>query len=432
MGDDTAAAVFSEHRRPLYNYFKQRFAQVTNPAIDHLRERHVMSLRTLLGPRDPVLWERPEGGALLEYETFLMFKPPGGTFLDATFPASEGADGLRRAIASLAEGAERAATTGSAILVISDENVSAERAPVPSLLAVGAVNTALLKAGHRTRTSIVVQTDDARESHHFACLLGYGAEAIYPRLALATVAGLAAGGRARDADPADALIAYKQAIEEGVLKVLSKMGISCVDSYRGAQIFDAVGIAREVVDLCFEATPSPIGGLGFEDIAADVLARHADAYGAVEQPKLANPGYVKFHKGGEYHATNPVAVRSLHEFVDPGLQYLKSTAAAEGDDTDAVEAEAVAASHTQQQAAHVLHQAITGDPDFDRYLRFAELVNSRPPTEPRDLLEMVPAEPPIPVDEVEPAAEIVKRFSTGAISHGATGTETHETLAAAL
>ncbi len=431
MGDDTPLPPFSEHRRPLFSFFKQRFAQVTNPAIDHLRERFVMSLRTLLGPRDPLLWERPEGAALLEYDSFFLFRPPGGVVLDATWPVEDGPGGLRRAVEHLAEVAVNAAQHGSGILVISDENAGQELAPIPSLMAVGAANTALLRAGHRTRTSIVVQTDEARESHHFACLLGYGAEAIYPRLALATIGELAAGGRARDANPADALIAYKSAIEEGVLKVLSKMGISCVDSYRGAQIFDAIGIAQEVIDVSFEDTPSPIGGLGFDDIAADVLARHGDAYDAAEpQPKLANPGYVKFHKGGEYHATNPFAVRALHELVDPGLQHLKSTAAA--DEGELEEAEAVTASDTQQQAAHLLHEAITGDPDYDRYLRFAQLVNSRLPTEPRDLLDMLPVGPPVPVEDVEPASEIVKRFSTGAISHGAIGAEAHETLAIAF
>jgi len=431
MGDDTAAAVFSEHRRPLYNFFKQRFAQVTNPAIDHLRERHVMSLRTLLGPRDPVLWERPEGGALLEYETFLLFKAPGGTFLDATFPASEGADGLRAAIASLAEGAERAATTGSAILVISDENVSAERAPVPSLLAVGAVNTALLKAGHRTRTSIVVQTDDARESHHFACLLGYGAEAIYPRLALATVSQLASGGRTRDiASPEQALLNYRTAAEEGVLKILSKMGISCVDSYRGAQIFDAVGLSQEVIDLCFEGTPSPVGGVGFEEIAADVLARHAEAFGG-EAAKLANPGFIKFHRDGEYHQTNPNVVRHLHETVDPGLAHLKSTKAGDEEGEEEVD---LTESDTDagEKAAHVLQSAIGADPSYDQYLKFARMVNERPPAAIRDLLEMVPAAEPIPLAEVEPVGDIAHRFSTGAISHGAISKEAHETLAIAL
>ena len=429
MGDDTPLPPFSEHRRPLYHFFKQRFAQVTNPAIDHLRERFVMSLRTLLGPRDPLLWERPEGAALLEYETFFLFRPPGGVFLDATWPVEKGPSGLRSAIESLAHAAVQAAAHGSGILVISDEHADQDRAPIPSLLAVGAVNTALLRAGHRTRTSIVVQTDDARESHHFACLLGYGAEAIYPRLALATVASLVSGGRARDVDLSDALLQYRAAVEEGVLKVLSKMGISCVDSYRGAQIFDAIGIAQDVIDLCFEGTPSPIGGLSFEDIAADVLARHAEAYGA-PTPKLANPGLVKFHKGGEYHATNPTAVRALHETVDPGLGRLKSTAAADG--SDAEEAEAVAESDHDQKVAHALHRAVEDGGDWDRYVRFAELVNSRPATEIRDLLDLVPAGPPVPLDEVEPASEIVKRFSTGAISHGAIGAEAHETLSVAF
>jgi glutamate synthase domain-containing protein 2/glutamate synthase domain-containing protein 1/glutamate synthase domain-containing protein 3 len=430
MGDDTPLAVFSEHRRPLYNYFKQRFAQVTNPAIDHLRERFVMSLRTLLGPRDPLLWERPEAAALLEYETFFLFRPPGGVFLDATWPVAEGPDGLRRALVALAEAAVKAAQHGSGILVVSDENVSPERAPIPSLMAVGAVNTALLRAGHRTRASIVVQTDDARESHHFACLLGYGAEAIYPRLALATVASLAAAGRARDvASPEQAMLQYRAAVEEGVLKVLSKMGISCVDSYRGAQIFDAVGLAQEVIDLCFEGTPSPLGGIGFREIALDVLARHAEAFGPA--PRLANPGFIKFHRGGEYHATNPAVVRALHQTVDPSGEALRSTQAAEDDDASEEE-QAPAELAREQRAAHALHRAVRNPGDWALYERFAALVNERPPTEPRDLLEPVPAGPPVPLEEVEPASEILKRFSTGAISHGAISKEAHETLAVAF
>jgi glutamate synthase (ferredoxin) len=432
MGDDTPPAVFSEHRRPLYNYFKQRFAQVTNPAIDHLRERFVMSLRTLLGPRDPLLWERPETAALLEYDTFLLFRPPGGVHLDATFPVEEGPAGLRVAVEHLAEAAVQAARNGSGIIVISDEAAGAERAPIPSLLAVGAVNTALLRAGHRTRTSIVLQTDDARESHHFACLLGYGAEAIYPRLALATVASLAASGRAREVgSPEEALLRYRAAVEEGVLKVLSKMGISTIDSYRGAQIFDAVGISPDVIDLCFEGTPSPLGGIGFEDVAADVLERHAEAYG-VQTPKLANPGFVKFHRGGEYHATNPNVVRALHGTVDPGGEVLKSTAA--GDDEEAEEGVAEAAeADTQMAQAHALQRAVKATaPTYELYERFAEMVNGRTPTEPRDLLELVPAGSPVPLGEVEPASAITRRFSTGAISHGAISKEAHETLALAL
>ncbi|HEX9775832.1 MAG TPA: glutamate synthase-related protein [Actinomycetota bacterium] len=434
MGDDTALAPLAAYRRPLYNYFKQRFAQVTNPAIDHLRERHVMSIRTVLGPRDPVLWERPEGGALLEYDTFLLFKPPGGTYLDATFPVAEGPAGLQRVIEALGDAAVRAAVTGSAILIVSDENVGADRAPVPSLLAVGAVRNALVRAGHRTRSSIVVQTDDARESHHFACLLGYGAEAIYPRLALATVAALAAGGRARDVDsPEQALLNFRSAIEEGVLKIMSKMGISTVDSYRGSQIFDITGLNAEVVSACFAGTPSPVGGIGFERIARDALARHADAYGA-ERPALANPGFVKFRSDGEYHMTEPNVVRALHNTVDPGLTRLKSTKAGDGEDegAPAEEAPAGAAPAAETADAHVLQRAITGDPSYELYERFAARVNGREPAALRDLLEPVPAAKPIPLSEVEPATSIATRFSTGAISHGAISAEAHETLAVAM
>ncbi|MFY9589067.1 MAG: glutamate synthase-related protein, partial [Actinomycetota bacterium] len=438
MGDDTPLAIMSDQKRPLYHYFKQRFAQVTNPAIDHLRERFVMSLRTLIGPRDPLLWERPESAALHEYETFLLFRPPGGVFLDATFSVAEGPQGLRAAVEALADAAVKTAQHGSGIVLVSDENVAPDRAPIPSLMAVGAVNTALLRAGHRTRTSIVVQTDDARESHHFACLLGYGAEAIYPRLALASVASIASAGRARDvASPEQAMLQYRSAIEEGVLKVLSKMGISCVDSYRGAQIFDAIGLAQDVVDVCFEGTPSPLGGISFEEIAAEILARHAEAFGD-QTPKLSNPGLIKFHRAGEYHATNPNVVRALHQTVDPSGDVLKSTQAGDEDEIDLTDdaTAAMAASpepQTQdQRAAHALHRAVRDPGDVSHYERFTELVSARPPTEPRDLLEVVAAGPPVPVDEVEPASEILRRFSTGAISHGAISKEAHETLAIAF
>jgi len=425
MGDDTAIAPFSSWRRPLYNHFKQRFAQVTNPPIDHLRERHVFSIRTVLGPRDPVLWERPEAASLFEYPTFLLFRPPGGFHLDATWPRDEGVEGLRAAVRRLASTAVRAATLGSGIQIVSDEEASAERAPVPSLLAVGAVNAALVRAGHRTRTSIVVQTDDARESHHVACLLAFGAEAVYPRMALATVAAAA-----RDGDAEVALLRWRTAVEEGVLKVLSKLGISCVDSYRGAQTFDAVGIAQDVMQTCSPGAVSPVGGLTFEDIAADVLERHAEAF-ADAAPPLSSPGYVKFHKGGEYHETNPDVVRSLHRTVDPDLASLKSTAAGDGD-AGLAEDGPPDPRDDAVRAAHALQRAVRDPGDPERYRRFVELVEQRLPAEPRDLLEFVPAGPPVPLDEVEPASEILRRFSSGAISHGAISAEAHESLALAL
>ncbi|MBI4261125.1 MAG: glutamate synthase subunit alpha, partial [Actinobacteria bacterium] len=424
MGDDTPLPPFSRHGRPLYGFFKQRFAQVTNPPIDHLRERHVMSLRTLLGPRDPLLWERAEGAALLECETFLLFRPTGGVHLDATWPAEEGPAGLRPALEALAARAVDAAIHGSGIMLVSDEAAGPDRAPIPSLLAVGAVNSALLRTGHRTRTSLVVQTDDAREAHHVACLLGYGAEAVYPRLALATVAALAAAGRAGDVEGVEhALLNWRAAVEEGVLKILSKLGISCVDSYRGAQTFDALGLAPEVVDLCFEGTASPVGGLGFEDLGELVLARHRSAWGGDGNgagPALPNPGFVKFHRGGEPHANEPNVVRALHETVDPGLSRLKSTQAG-GDPLARGREEAAALGAAVREPGH---------PEL--YARFADLVNGRAPTTVRDLLEPVAAGEPVPVEDVEPAADILRRFSTGAISHGAISAEAHETLAMAL
>ncbi len=430
MGDDTPAAVMSQHRRPIYSYLKQRFAQVTNPAIDHLRERSVMSLRTLLGPHDPILWERPEGAALLEFDTFLLFRSPGGARLDASFPVEDGTAGLREACVRMASAGVEAARHGGGILIVTDQGADKDRAPVPSLLAVGAVHQALLRAGHRTRTSIVVETDDARESHHFACLLGYGAEAVVPRLALATIAQLVLSGRARGgASVEDALLRYRSAAEEGVLKILSKMGISCVDSYRGAQIFDALGLGADVIDVCFTGTPAPLGGIGFEDIAEDVIARHAAAFGE-QAPALDNPGVVKFHKGGEYHATHPGVVRALHRVVDPSGVALRTTQA--GDDDEETGEIAEAGEAPNLATAHALQRAVAEGGTTQDYQRFAELVRGRPTTAVRDLLEVRPAGIAVPLDEVEPVESITRRFSTGAISHGSIGREAHETLAIAM
>jgi glutamate synthase domain-containing protein 2/glutamate synthase domain-containing protein 3 len=368
-------------------------------------------------------------------------RPPGGALLDATWPVGEGPAGLRSALEHLADAAVKGAQYGSGIQVISDDHAGPGRAPIPSLLAVGAVNTALLHAGQRTRTSIVVQTDDARESHHFACLLGFGAEAVFPRLALATVAALSGAGR-RDPQTVElALLRFRQAIEEGVLKILAKLGIATVDSYRGSQAFDVLGISQEVVDLCFDATSSPIGGVRFVDIAVDVLSRHAEAF-ELDAPELSNPGFVKFHRGGEYHATNPNVVRALHRSVDPDLERLRSTAAGAdpeaqataggADDASELIDEAEADLDREQLAAEALRRAVRGPDRAVQYERFSRLVDERPPTQPRDLLEILAAGPPVPLQDVEPAGDILKRFSTGAISHGAISKEAHETLAVAM
>jgi glutamate synthase (ferredoxin) len=374
MGDDTALPPLAGRARPVTSYLRQRFAQVTNPPIDHLRERSVMSLRTYLGARAPLLGEHPRAAHLLELESFFLF--PGaaeelgrrGVVLTAQLDESEG---LRRACARLADEAARA---DAEILVLD--------VGIPTVLAVGAVHHRLVAEGRRTKTSVVVVSDEPREAHDFACLLGYGADAICPRLALETVAALAADDKlgGDHPSPAEAQLRFRESIEDGVLKIMSKMGIAEVASYRGAQLFDAIGLARDVVDLCLPGTPTKIGGVGFAELERELLAR-------TSAKQLENPGYVKFRQGGEPHATSPPVVTAL------------------------------------QKAAHALRRG--------EYERFAALVNEREPLELRDLLDFAAATP-IPVDEVEPAEAIVQRFSGGAMSHGSLSAEAHETVAIAL
>jgi glutamate synthase (ferredoxin) len=398
MGDDTALPPLAGRARPLYAYFRQRFAQVTNPPIDHLRERSVMSLRTLLGARAGLLGEGP-APRLRELGSFFVFPSALEELslvrLDATFTADEG---LGVACERLAAEAMAAVENGFDLLLVSDERaVHEERTPVPALLAVGAVNRRLVEAGVRTRASILVASEEPRESHHFACLLGYGADAICPRLALATLAALAAADKlgGDHPSPADAQLRFRRAVEDGVLKVMSKMGISDLASYRGAQLFDTLGLSRELVEAFFPGTPAPAGGIGLDELERECLERAAAAWG--EGAQLENPGYVKFRKGGEPHATNPEVVEALQETA----------------------------------AAHALRRAVKGA-DPGHYERFAKLVNDRQPLELRDLLELAPAGPPVPLEEVESAAAIVARFSSGGMSHGSLSAEAHETIAIAF
>ena len=398
MGDDTALPPLAGRARPLYSYFRQRFAQVTNPALDHLRERSVMSLRTLLGAREPLLSERPEAGRLIELESFFVFPSAVArlvpTHLDATFapgqPLVEACERLRRQ-------ARDAVRAGSTLLLITDSACGPARVPIPALLASGVVHHGLVSAGLRSLASLIVESDDPRESHHFACLLGYGVDAICPRLALETVAGLAAEDRLGSDRPApdEAQRRFRKAIEDGVLKIMAKMGISDVASYRGAQVFEALGLSHDVIARCFPGTSCPIGGVGFSELEREALERHASAYSPAA--KLENPGYVKFRKGGEPHATNPDVVEAAHETA----------------------------------AAHALRKAVNGA-GWRAYERFSLLVNERPPLELRDLLEPYAAGEELSLGEVEPAESIVRRFSGGAMSHGALSAEAHETVAIAL
>jgi glutamate synthase domain-containing protein 2/glutamate synthase domain-containing protein 1/glutamate synthase domain-containing protein 3 len=388
MGDDTALPPLAGRARPVTSYLRQRFAQVTNPAIDHLRERTVMSLRTLLGGRTPLHEERARRSRLLELESFFLF-PAGveslhAARLSATFSEAEG---LRAGVRRVAESAAAAARLGAGILVIDDDGPDL---PIPAVLAVGAAHRRLLRDGVRSTTSIVVSHDEPRTSHDVACLLAYGADAVCPRLALETVASLAAADKlgGNRPSPAEAQLRYRDAIEEGVLKIMAKMGIADVASYRGAQLFDALGLASDVVDLCLTGTPTRIGGVGFAELERELLARRTAR-------NLENPGYVKFRKGGEPHATTPEVVESL------------------------------------QAAAHSLRRAVNGA-GWDAYRRYAALVNERRPLELRDLVELVPAPEPVRLEDVEPAAAIVRRFSGGAMSHGSLSAEAHETVAIAL
>ncbi len=383
MGDDTALPPLAGRARPVTSYLRQRFAQVTNPAIDHLRERHVMSLRTLLGARAPLLGEHPRAARLLELESFLLFPSAAeelarrGTVLSATFTAT---DGLRRACLRLADDAVAAVGDGAEILVLRDAEAGVA---VPAVLATGAVHHRLLAEGLRARASIVLDHDEPREAHDLACLLGYGADAVCPRLAFETVAALAAADKLGGdrPSPAEAQLRLRDAFEDGVLKIMSKLGIADVASYRGAQLFEAIGLADDVVATCLAGTPSSVGGVGFAELERELLARAGGT-------ELESPGYVKFRKGGERHATSPPVVEAL------------------------------------QQAAHALRRG-----DYDR---FASLVNEREPLELRDLVELAPSPEPVELDQVEPAASIVRRFSSGAMSHGSLSAEAHETVALAF
>jgi glutamate synthase domain-containing protein 2/glutamate synthase domain-containing protein 1/glutamate synthase domain-containing protein 3 len=468
MGDDVPFAAVARRPRPIFHFLKQRFAQVTNPPIDHLRERLVMSLRTCLGPRQPLLTERAEAARLLELPTFFLY--PSGVdalveqapwpvaHLDATFPAADGSGILARQIETLADEAVTAVRDGAGTVVVSDRAIGPDRVPIPSLLAAGAVHHRLIEERIRQDTSIVVDSGDARDTHAVAGLLAFGADAVCPRLALQSVASAGDGGALGEIDSAGAQAKYQAAIEDGVLKIMSKMGISTVDGYRGAQVFEALGLAPEVVDRCLRGTPAPVAGLGFDALGADALARHQSAYG--DAPALGEPGWVRHRKrGGEYHANNPDVVKALHDAAG-----VETDATADDDDDDAdgnglgsldglepappEDRGKVFILHDAAQpdpdappepvpdpaemlAAHVLQRAIA-DGSAELYERFRDLVEQRPVTELRDVLELVPAPEPVPVDEVEPVERITTRFSTGAMSHGALSKEAHETLAVAM
>jgi glutamate synthase (ferredoxin) len=398
MGDDTPIAVLSAQPQPLYRYFKQLFAQVTNPPIDPLREKMVMSLDMQIGARGFLLEEDPKAIQLIRFPSPLINEkelawlrsskdvPFESVTLDCTFSAADGPDGLEPALEALALQAESSIQRGTWLIVLSDRNVGPNRAPIPMLLAVGAVNHRLMRSRVRMKAAIVAETGDVREDHHVACLIGYGASCVCPYVVTATLDRLAADP-AHGLTPETAWSNYKAAIDGGILKILAKMGISTLASYRGSQIFEILGLSNDVVARHFTGTPSRIGGVGMRELGRDVLRFHAEAL--AEPSTLRDRGnYHYLSKGGEYHAFNPLVFKALHKAVK------------------------------------------TNDPK--EYEKYAKLCDERPATNIRDALAWKKAARPIPLEEVEPAEEIARRFCTQAMSHGAVSRETHEILAIAM
>ncbi len=397
MGDDTPLAVLSEQPQQLYRYFKQRFAQVTNPPIDPLREELVMSLSTIVGPRGAVLEEEGIAAHVMRFsspiisDTQLQWLKDQPHYKSATLPAlfrvEDGPEGLKTALDDLALTAEKAARTGAVILVISDRGVSPDAVPIPMLLATSAVHHRLLAAGLRTKTAIILDTGEPREDHHFACLIGFGAALIHPYLAFATARSVPEMVKnSAPLAPDLSVKNYVKAVEKGLLKIMSKMGISTLASYRAAQIFEVIGIDETVIRHFFPGTASRIGGATLETFAIDQLRFHAEAFG--EDPALIDRGIYRFRKAGEYHALNPLVFKALHKAV-----------------------------RTES---------------FEAFEEYARLVDDRSPCNLRDLLNYKRAEKPLALDEVEPVEGIVKRFTTQAMSHGSVSRETHETLAIAM
>ena len=417
MGDDAPLAVLSPTAPTLYSFFRQRFAQVTNPPMDSLRETMVMSLRMHLGRCGSPLEERASCARMLRIEHPVLLPDemaalrafPGfpAVTLDATCTVQSRPEALEAALDTLCRRAEAAARKGARLLIISDRKVSAERAPIPALLALGAVRQHLVRAGLRANVGLVVEAGDAIEQHDIAALVGYGAEAVHPWLAFETVATLFTEAHDRadsDADrpgPSAAQSRYRAAVEKGLLKVLAKMGISTLSSYCGAQMFDALGLGGDVIDRCFAGTVSPLGGLSFRELFEDVLARHrrgyAGGYGAdaATHVALADVGRMRFRKEGEPHAWAPMTVLALQQSVGSARA---SRAAASPDDA---------------------------------WRTYRERAENGPPTTVRDLLRIREGSP-IALDLVEPMEAIRARFVSAAMSLGSLSPEAHETISIAM
>jgi glutamate synthase (NADPH) large chain len=407
MGTDTPLAVLSSRAQPLFNYFKQLFAQVTNPPVDAIREEIIMGVETTIGPERNLFDPRPESARQIELRTAILFNEEleqlraldgapaargfRATTLPILYPVAEGGAGLERALAQLCEQASAALAAGNNILILSDRNHGRDQAPIPSLLACGAVHHHMLREGTRTQVGLVLETGEPREVHHFCLLIGYGASAINPYLAFESIADMVKNGGVKG-EPQKLKKNFIKAVNKGVVKVLSKMGISTVQSYHGAQVFEAIGLRPDVIERYFAGTSSRVGGIGLDVIAEEVARRHERAYPnrPVVKLGLEPGGQYQYRSDGEHHLFNPESIHRL--------------------------------------------QAACRTNNYETYKQYARLINdqSKNLCTLRGLMEFSSTRTPVPLSEVEPVESIVRRFKTGAMSYGSISKEAHETLAIAM
>ncbi len=414
MGSDTPVAVLSERPRLLYEYFAQLFAQVTNPPLDAIREELVTSLSATIGPERNVLRPEPDSCrqivlpypvidnydlAKLRYVNENGETPGFSCFaVDGLYPVSAGGEGLEAAIEKVCARVSEAIALGANLVVLSDRNANEELAPIPSLLLTAAVHNHLVRQRERTKAGLVVESGEAREVHHLALLIGFGAAAVNPYLAFDSIADMVRNGAVEQVTERQALRNYAEAASQGILKVMSKMGISTIASYTGAQVFEAVGLGRDFADRYFAGTPSRLGGIGADEIAEEVRRRHALAFGRAAglpgQAELETGGEYRWRRDGEVHLFNPRTVFKLqHATRSKRYEVFKEYTRLVDDQSERL-------------------ATLRG------LLRFAEASSS--------------GREPVPLEEVEPVAEIVKRFATGAMSYGSISKEAHETLAVAM
>ncbi|PZD95510.1 glutamate synthase large subunit [Paenibacillus sambharensis] len=403
MGYDAPLAVLSERPQRLYNYFKQLFAQVTNPPIDAIREEIITATGTTIGPERNLLNPEPESCRHIKLATPILsneefaklrhIRRPGfkAITIPIFFPADEGEAGLRAALKTMCEAADRVIAHGHNIIILSDRGIDKENAAIPALLAVSALHHHLIRTGMRTKVSLMLESGEPREVHHFALLLGYGVSAVNPYLAFETLDDMIRQGMLRGISHEKAVKNYIKAATKGVVKILSKMGISTIQSYRGAQIFEAVGLKEEVIDEFFTWTPSRIGGIGLDVIADEALKAHKRGYDDKEgvDLELDSGGEYQWRKDGEEHLFNPQTIHTL--------------------------------------------QMSTRANDYALYKKYSHLVQGedRKYATLRSLLGFKKGNP-VPLDEVESVDSIVKRFKTGAMSYGSISKEAHEALAIAM